>query len=161
MKFKHHWFGLGQRWVVIFVVQVKMKVSLQTLCCCLTIRTLEQLPFSIKEMSVDKTNTSCLNVSSYLLLLGRFLLCADKTCSLTAVTRGLFSWSKAGLFWALVRAKAPESTSAAQVAPLEIWIAERSWCGHAAVAASSKLYSYLLPPPFHSDILSELDSRPL
>ena len=70
----------------------------------------------------------------------------------TAVPRGLFSWSKAGLFWALVRAKAPESTSAAQVAPLEIWIAERSWCGHAAVAASSKLYSYLLPPPFPSAI---------
>lgn len=29
-------------------------------------------------MSVDKTNTSCLNVSSYLLLLTRFLLCAEK-----------------------------------------------------------------------------------
>ena len=42
-----------------------------------------------------------------------------------------------------------------QVAPLEMWIAERSWCGHAAAAASSKLYSYLLPPPFPSDILPQ------
>ena len=34
-------------------------------------------------------------------------------------------------------------------------IAERSCCGHAAAAASSKLYSYLLPPPFPSDILPQ------
>ena len=39
----------------------------------------------------------------------------------TAVPRGLFSWSKAGLFWALVRANTPESRSAVQVAPLEIY----------------------------------------
>ena len=36
-----------------------------------------------------------------------------------AVPRGLFSWSMAGLFWALVRANAPESRSAMQVGPLE------------------------------------------
>ena len=60
-----------------------------------------------------------------------------------------------GLFWALVRANTPESRSAVQVAPLEIWIAERSWCGHAAAASSSKLYSHLLPPPFHSNILPQ------
>ena len=66
----------------------------------------------------------------------------------TAVPRGLSSWSKAGLFGVLVSTTTPESRSAVQVAPLEIWIAERSWCRHAAAAASRKLHSYLLPPPF-------------
>ena len=73
----------------------------------------------------------------------------------TAVPRGLFSWSKAGLFWALDRANTPESRSTVQLAPLQMWIAERSWCGHAAAASSSKLYSCLSPPPFPSDILPQ------
>ena len=56
------------------------------------------------------------------------LIPSKKRCtSATAVPRDLFSWSKAGLFWALVRANAPESRSAVQVAKLEIYgIAERS-----------------------------------
>ena len=66
-------------------------------------------------------------------------MCVYVCMYVMAVPRGLFSWSKAGLFWALVRASAPESRSAMQVAPLQIWIAEWSWCEHAAAAASSKI----------------------
>ena len=36
-----------------------------------------------------------------------------------AVLRGLFSWSKDGLFWVLVNASAPESRSAMLLGPLE------------------------------------------
>ena len=64
-----------------------------------------------------------------------------------AVPRGLFSWSKAGLFWALVRANTTESRSAVQVGPLEIWIAEPSWCGHAAAAVNYTAVFYPLPSP--------------
>ena len=49
-----------------------------------------------------------------------------------AVPRGLFSWSKAGLFWVLVRANAPEPRSAMQV--------------------GSKLWQLSFIPPFPSAI---------
>ena len=66
-----------------------------------------------------------------------YMTCSD--VHITVVPRGLISWSKAGLVWVLVRANTTESRSAVQVAPLEIWIAEWSWCEHAAAAASSKI----------------------
>ena len=46
-------------------------------------------------------------------------ICVYVCMYVMAVPRGLFSWSKAGLFWALVGASAPESRLAMQVGPLE------------------------------------------